>query len=195
MRTRLLLPAILFFCLAVSAEETDRERLFNVFNSVDWADNEVVENRQLAMPYRLYENDGLAFGYSEFLTGESSFPFLEGIGVLDYSGVDRVVLNFFISVGRGIKAKNIDAGLCSSKRSFLPDLIAFLLNEKPAFKDVFFSIPEFFAGNVSCKFRVNVNSSSSEYFLLAVTGKLEDGKWVIWEFEVVEDVALENTDE
>lgn len=161
------------------------------FNNIDWTESESILPEPMPEPFSLKEinKQEIAF-YSDINMQESIYPELEGLGTLDYSGIEMPLLNFLKRISQNIKEKKIEEEICLKEKVFLPYLINYRLKELEGIKSIYFSRPEYKENKKAVsKFRCNISTNSSEnktkYMLIEITVIFKEDKWLIDSFDVI----------
>ncbi len=167
------------------------EKTNSYFDSINWTESESILAEPMAEPFSLKKitNEEIAL-YSDTNTSESLFPEIEGLGILDYSGIEASLLTFLSKIGTQIKAKQIDKELCLKEKEFLPFLIDYRLKRLEDISSIYFARPEYKANKkASAKFRCNIRQENSNkaqaYILLELTVIYSGDKWLIDSFDVL----------
>ncbi len=161
------------------------------FSAIDWTNSESIISEPMPEPFsvEVIKKDEIAL-YSDTNIQESLFPEMDGLGTLDYSGIDAPLLTFLSKIGLQIKEKNIKAELCFKEKGFLPFLIDYRIKRLGEIVSVYFSRPEYKANKKAvAKFRCNIKSDSAEknmiYVLLEITVVFTEEKWFIDSFDII----------
>ncbi len=161
------------------------------FTDIRWTESESILPEPMPEPFSLKElrKTELAL-YSDTNIQESIFPEMDGLGILDYSGIDSSLLYFFENIGKKIKDKKIDSSICTKQKVFLPYLIDYRLKRIEEIKSIYFSRPEYKGNKKAIAiFRCNLNSQSDntrgKYILLEITAVFAEEKWLIDSFDII----------
>ncbi|GEM_PF-542195 len=167
------------------------------FSFVDWADSEHILTQPLPEPFvKEGLQTNMLYTYSDTDFEEQIFPSLEGLGLLDYSGIDASLLVFFNSLSLQIKRRQIDENLCVAEKKFLPFMINYKLKLLNTISSVFYSRPEYkSAGKSLSQFRCTISGEKEMYTLLEITAVFNDGKWLIDSFDIIGDVYAETSEQ
>lgn len=194
---RIILSCLLLFIFAEIRAENNETSFSTVledakkyFSDIDWTVSETILSSPMSEPFILDEvqTDNL-FSYSDTDLQERLFPSLEGLGVLDYTGVEKSVLNFLDRLVLQFKESKVDIDLCSKEKPFLPYLINYRLDSFKPIVSVFYGRPENKAEQrVKAMFKCNVRGEDKIfYIIIEVTIVLMDGKWYVDAFDIVGD--------
>ena len=160
------------------------------FSDIDWTVSETISASPMAEPFTLDEikTENLS-SYGDTDLRESLFPSLDGLGVLDYTGIEKSVLNFLDKVSLQFKENKADIGLCSKEKPFLPYLINYRLDSFKPIVSVFYGRPENKADQkVKAMFRCNIRGKEKVFYrLFEITLIFMDEKWCIDSFDVIGD--------
>jgi len=176
------------------AEETSfstvLEEAKKYFSDIDWTVSETISASPMAEPFTLDEikTENLS-SYGDINLEEGLFPSLDGLGVLDYTGIEKSVLNFLDKVSLQFKENKADIGLCSKEKPFLPYLINYRLDSFKPIVSVFYGRPENKADQkVKAMFRCNIRGKEKVFYrLFEITLIFMDEKWCIDSFDVIGD--------
>lgn len=181
----------------IEERQTVLQKSEEYFSFVDWAESKNIMTQPLPEPF-LKEGlqTDMLYTYSDTDFEEQIFPSLEGVGILDYSGIDPSLLLFFNSLSLQIKRKEIDESLCVAEKKFLPFMINYKLKLLNTISSVFYSRPEYnAAGKSLSQFRCTVSGGKELYTLLEITAVFDDGKWLIDSFDIIGDVYAEASEQ
>ncbi len=167
-------------CFSQEEPPTVLQQSEEYFLSIRWTESENVTDEPLPEPFRVHNTSiSEVSAYADINLSEGIFPSLEGIGFLDYSGIDSSLMQFFDTVSAKIKEQKIEESLCVKEKSFLPFMINFRLKEVSGIKNIFFSRPEYRgAGRATSKLRCAPSGGSAAYFIEIMALRTE-GKWLI----------------
>ncbi|QSI04724.1 hypothetical protein [Treponema pedis] len=109
-----LLSLFLFFSCkpAISGKgnggETVLKRSEQYFSALSWTESETILKEPLPEPFQVKDlKTDTLYKYGDTDLTESIFPSLEGLGVLDYSGIDPSLISFFNSLTIQIKKNKL----------------------------------------------------------------------------------------
>lgn len=185
----------LFFILksALFCEDYLIEELSNYFNAMNWsqANNVIVPN--ISEPFTLNETDSNSvFVYADTLKDDSVFPEIEGLGILDYSGIDGSLVNFFNNICLAIKEKKLNSEICTEERPFLPYLFEYRFKRLESVKTieaVFFARPSFTGKNrAKTDIRFNyIQNGKPVYRIMTVEALKKEAGWFVEAFDFIGD--------
>ena len=176
------------------AEETSfstvLEEAKKYFSEIDWTISETILSSPMAEPFTLDEikADSLS-SYGDINLEEGLFPSLDGLGVLDYTGVEKSVLNFLDVLVLQFKENKVDMSLCSKEKPFLPYLINYRLDSFKPIVSVFYGRPENKADKkVKALFKCNVRGEDKIfYIIIEVYLIFIEEKWYLDSFDIIGD--------
>lgn len=126
-----------------SPAETVRDRAIRHFGSISWAANPDMLQVVPLVPVSVPGGNEVFPALTP--TGDSGmpavYPQIEGIGTIDYEGIDHELLSFFQALARSLKDKKIDDASCVPDRAFLSRITMYRLERIPKPENVFFSRP------------------------------------------------------
>lgn len=122
-----------------SEPQTILEEANNYFSDIVWTESESIFSPPMAEPFMIDEiiPDNL-MSYSDTDLHDSLYPYLEGLGILDYTGIERSVLTILNTLSLQLKESKLDPLLCSKEKPFLPYLINYRLDSLKPVISVFF---------------------------------------------------------
>lgn len=166
-------------CFSQEEPETVLQKADEYFLNITWSESEDILNEPLPEPFAVNDiSIKEVSAYADINLTEGIFPSIEGLGFLDYSGIDSSLIRFFNTLSAKIKGQKIEGALCVKEKIFLPFMINYRLKELSDVKNIFFSRPEYRSGNrASAKFRCAKNGESP-YFIEITVLQTED-KWLI----------------
>lgn len=178
----------------IRAEEisfpTILEEAKKYFSDIDWTVSETISASPMAEPFTLDEikTENLS-SYGDTDLRESLFPSLDGLGVLDYTGIEKSVLNFLNKLSLQFKENKVDISLCSKAKPFLPYLINYRLDSFKPIVSVFYGRPENKADQkVKTLFKCNIRGEDKIfYIIIEVYIIFIDGKWYLDSFDIIGD--------
>lgn len=195
-KSRAILNFILFFSffIRIAAEDdafpTILEEANKYFSGIDWTRSETISASPMAEPFTLDEikTDNLN-PYGDTDLQESLFPSLDGLGVLDYTGIEKSVLNFLNSLSLQFKEGKVDINLCSKEKPFLPYLINYRLEAFKPIVSVFYGRPENKAEQrVKTLFKCNIREEDTiSYIIFEVYLIFIEEKWYLDSFDIIGD--------
>ena len=176
------------------AEETSfstvLEEAKKYFSDIDWTVSETISASPMAEPFTVDEvtTQNLS-SYGDTNLEEGLFPSLEGLGVLDYTGIEKSVLNFLDKVSLQFKENKADIGLCSKEKPFLPYLINYRLDSFKPIVSVFYGRPENKADKkVKTLFKCNIRGEDKIfYIIIEVYLIFIEEKWYLDSFDIIGD--------
>ena len=176
------------------AEETSfstvLEEAKKYFSEIDWTISETILSSPMAEPFTLDEikADSLS-SYGDINLEEGLFPSLDGLGVLDYTGVEKSVLNFLDVLVLQFKENKVDMSLCSKEKPFLPYLINYRLDSFKPIVSVFYGRPENKADKkVKALFKCNIRGEDKIfYIIIEVYLIFIEEKWYLDSFDIIGD--------
>ena len=176
------------------AEETSfstvLEEAKKYFADIDWTISETISASPMAEPFTLDEikTENLS-SYGDINLEEGLFPSLDGLGVLDYTGIEKSVLNFLDVLVLQFKENKADINLCSKEKPFLPYLINYRLDSFKPIVSVFYGRPENKADKkIKTLFKCNIREEDKIfYIIIEVYIIFIDGKWYLDSFDIIGD--------
>lgn len=170
--------------------KTILEEAEDYFSNIDWVESANIFNHAMAEPFMIEEiiPDNLTL-YSDTDLQDSLYPYLEGLGILDYTGIERSVLNFLNTLSLQLKESRIDPVLCSKEKPFLPHLINYRLDSLKPIISVFYSRPEHQEDKKQkALFRCNIRGEEKEFYrIFEIVFFYMDEKWYVDSFDVIGD--------
>ena len=178
----------------IRAEEisfpTILEEAKKYFSEIDWTISETISSSPIAEPFTLDEikTENLS-SYGDMNLEEGLFPSLDGLGVLDYTGVEKSVLNFLDVLVLQFKENKVDISLCSKEKPFLPYLINYRLDSFKPIVAVFYGRPENKADKkVKTLFKCNIRGEDKIfYIIIEVYLIFIEEKWYLDSFDIIGD--------
>ncbi|UTC63829.1 hypothetical protein E4O00_07845 [Treponema sp. OMZ 788] len=193
-KSRAILNFILFFSffIRIAAEDdafpTILEEAKRYFADIDWTVSETISSAPMAEPFTLEEirADSLS-AYGDTALEEGIFPSLDGLGVLDYTGIEKSVLNFLDSLTLQFKENKVDINICSKEKPFLPYLINYRLDSFKPIVSAFYGRPEHKADkNIKTLFKCNIRGEDKIFSVIfEVSLIFNEEKWYLDSFDVV----------
>ncbi|UTC65917.1 MULTISPECIES: hypothetical protein [unclassified Treponema] len=173
-----------------TSSSTVLEEAKNYFSDINWTVPGSIQPSPMPEPFILEEaqTDNLS-SYGDTDLQESLFPSLEGLGVLDYTGIEKSVLNFLDKLVLQFKENKVSFDICSKEKPFLPYLINYRLESFKPVVSVFYGRPENKADQkVKTLFKCNIRGGEKIFYIIfEVTIILIDEKWYIDSFDVIGD--------
>ncbi len=160
------------------------------FSSFDWTEAENIVVVDLPEPFAVkgLKTENL-YEYGDSDLNGGIFPSLEGLGVLDYSGIDGSLISFFNLLTGQIKKREIDIAACVKEKTFLPFMINYKLKLLHGISSVFFSRPEYGEkGVMVSKFRCNITGETKNFTILEIGAVFSENRWLIYSFDIIGDV-------
>ncbi|MGF7109625.1 hypothetical protein [Treponema pedis] len=190
-----LLSLFLFFSCkpAISGKgnggETVLKRSEQYFSALSWTESETILKEPLPEPFQVKDlKTDTLYKYGDTDLTESIFPSLEGLGVLDYSGIDPSLISFFNSLTIQIKKKQIKEDICVKGKVFLPFMINYKLKLLKEISSIFYSRPEYNdEGIMIAKFRCNIKGEKKFYTMLEIGAVFLNEKWQLDSFDIIGD--------
>lgn len=173
-----------------SSFKTILEEAKQYFSEIEWTESENISPSPLPEPFMLEEvKIGNLSSYGDTNLAESLYPSLDGLGILDYTGIERSVLNFFSNLANQFKEKKIEPAICVSSKAFLPYLINYRLGTLDTILSVYYARPEYKENKrLLTKFRFNIKSGDKIFYILVeVKAVLKDEKLYIEAFDIIGD--------
>jgi hypothetical protein len=94
------------------------------------------------------------------------YPEAEGLGPIDYTGVQAGYTAFLDEIATGLRDKTVDPARCSSDRPFLSPISVYKLDKLPDIDQVLYSRPEDLGPNLkSVRYRLTVRVSGKPKFV------------------------------
>lgn len=184
---------LFILCFEINCEDYLIDELNNYFNAMNWQPANSVIVHDISEPFTVNETDSnTVFIYADTLKDDSVFPELTGLGILDYSGIDGSLINFFNKVCLGIKNKKLNPEICTEERPFLPHLFEYRFKHMDSIgdiKDVFFARPSFTGtdrAKADIRFNYLKNGEKSYRIMTVQTVKKETG-WFVEAFDFIGD--------
>lgn len=160
------------------------------FSDIDWTVSETISASPMAEPFTLDEikTENLS-SYGDTDLRESLFPSLDGLGVLDYTGIEKSVLNFLNKLSLQFKENKVDISLCSKAKPFLTYLINYRLDSFKPIVSVFYGRPENKADQkVKALFKCNIRGEDKIfYIIIEVYIIFIEEKWYLDSFDIIGD--------
>ena len=173
-----------------TAFSTVLEEAKKYFSEIDWTISETILSSPMAEPFTLDEikADSLS-SYGDINLEEGLFPSLDGLGVLDYTGVEKSVLNFLDVLVLQFKENKVDISLCSKEKPFLPYLINYRLDSFKPIVSVFYGRPENKADKkIKTLFKCNIRGEDKIfYIIIEVYLIFIEEKWYLDSFDIIGD--------
>ena len=174
-----------------SEPQTILEEANNYFSDIVWTESESIFIQSMAEPFMIDEiiPDNL-MSYSDTDLHDSLYPYLEGLGILDYTGIERSVLTILNTLSSQLKESKLDPILCSKEKPFLPYLINYRLDSLKPVISVFFSRPENHQGDQKQKalFRCNIKDEEKVFYrIIEIVLIYMDEKWYVDSFDIIGD--------
>ena len=173
-----------------SSFSTVLEEAKKYFSEIDWTMSETILASPMAEPFTLDEikTENLS-SYGDINLEEGLFPSLDGLGVLDYTGVEKSVLNFLDVLVLQFKENKVDISLCSKEKPFLPYLINYRLDSFKPIVSVFYGRPENKADQkVKTLFKCNIRGEDKIfYIIIEVYLIFIEEKWYLDSFDIIGD--------
>ena len=147
---------------AVLPAETVRERASLHFAMKNWT------TQAESLPHTAKNAVELPGGDETFvaltLSKEASvaaiYPEAEGLGPIDYSGLQAGYTSFLDEIATGLRDKTLDPARCSADRPFLSPLTVYKLDRLPDIDQVLYARPEDLGSNLkSIRYRLMVSVS------------------------------------
>ncbi|UTC77544.1 hypothetical protein E4O04_05820 [Treponema sp. OMZ 799] len=193
---RIILSFVLLFSLynGITAEEnsfpTILEEAKKYFSDIDWTISETISASPMAEPFTLEEirtENLLSYGDTDLQ--ECLFPSLDGLGVLDYTGIEKSVLNFLNNLSLQFKENKVDINLCSKQKPFLSYLINYRLDFFKPIVSVFYGRPENKPDQrVKTLFKCNIREEDKiSYIIIEVCLVFTEEKWYLDSFDIIGD--------
>ena len=160
-------------------EQTLLQNLDNYFLSLTWTESVNILSEAMPEPYKLKEINAKNISYnSDINLQEAVYPFMSGLGILDYSGIEISVLNFFNTVSSKIKKKKIEEDVFVKEKIFLPFFANYMFSNLSDIKNVFFSRPEYTGqSRIFSKFKCFMEGGS--FYFIDITVVYIKDKWLI----------------
>ena len=173
-----------------TAFSTVLEEAKEYFSDIGWTMSETILASPMAEPFTLDEikTENLS-SYGDINLEEGLFPSLDGLGVLDYTGVEKSVLNFLDVLVLQFKENKVDMSLCSKEKPFLPYLINYRLDSFKPIVSVFYGRPENKADKkVKALFKCNIRGEDKIfYIIIEVYLIFIEEKWYLDSFDIIGD--------
>lgn len=173
-----------------SSFSTVLEEAKKYFSDIGWTMSETILASPMAEPFTLDEikTENLS-SYGDINLEEGLFPSLDGLGVLDYTGIEKSVLNFLDVLVLQFKENKVDMSLCSKEKPFLPYLINYRLDSFKPIVSVFYGRPENKADKkVKALFKCNVRGEDKIfYIIIEVYLIFIEEKWYLDSFDIIGD--------
>ena len=173
-----------------TAFSTVLEEAKEYFSDIGWTMSETILASPMAEPFTLDEikTENLS-SYGDINLEEGLFPSLDGLGVLDYTGVEKSVLNFLDVLVLQFKENKVDMSLCSKEKPFLPYLINYRLDSFKPIVSVFYGRPENKANKkVKALFKCNIREEDKIfYIIIEVYLIFIEEKWYLDSFDIIGD--------
>ena len=173
-----------------TAFSTVLEEAKEYFSDIGWTMSETILASPMAEPFTLDEikTENLS-SYGDINLEEGLFPSLDGLGVLDYTGVEKSVLNFLDVLVLQFKENKVDMSLCSKEKPFLPYLINYRLDSFKPIVSVFYGRPENKADKkVKTLFKCNIRGEDKIfYIIIEVYLIFIEEKWYLDSFDIIGD--------
>ena len=173
-----------------TAFSTVLEEAKEYFSDIGWTMSETILASPMAEPFTLDEikTENLS-SYGDINLEEGLFPSLDGLGVLDYTGVEKSVLNFLDVLVLQFKENKVDMSLCSKEKPFLPYLINYRLDSFKPIVSVFYGRPENKANKkVKALFKCNIRGEDKIfYIIIEVYLIFIEEKWYLDSFDIIGD--------
>ena len=173
-----------------TAFSTVLEEAKKYFSDIGWTVSETILASPMAEPFTLDEikTENLS-SYGDINLEEGLFPSLDGLGVLDYTGVEKSVLNFLDVLVLQFKENKVDMSLCSKEKPFLPYLINYRLDSFKPIVSVFYGRPENKADKkVKALFKCNIRGEDKIfYIIIEVYLIFIEEKWYLDSFDIIGD--------
>ncbi|AIN94168.1 hypothetical protein [Treponema putidum] len=197
-KARIILSFLFFFVIYPHIKAEGNESDFSTvleeaekyFSDIDWTESGSVLPYPMPEPFILddVQTDNLS-SYGDTDLQETLFPSLEGLGILDYTGIEKSVLNFLDNLSLQFKESKVDISLCSKEKPFLPYLINYRLDSFKPIVSSFYGRPENTADQkVKAMFRCNIRGNEKVFYrLFEITLIFMDEKWYIDSFDVIGD--------
>lgn len=194
---RIILSCLLLFIFAEIRAENNETYFSTVledakkyFSDIDWTVSETILSSPMSEPFILDEvqTDNL-FSYSDTDLQERLFPSLDGLGVLDYTGIEKSVLNFLNNLSLQFKENKVDINLCSKQKPFLSYLINYRLDFFKPIVSVFYGRPENKSDQrVKTLFKCNIREEDKiSYIIIEVYLAFAEEKWFLDSFDIIGD--------
>ena len=176
------------------AEETSfstvLEEAKKYFSDIDWTISETISASPMAEPFTLDEikADSLS-SYGDTNLEEGLYPSLDGLGVLDYTGIEKSVLNFLDKLSLQFKENKVDISICSKEKPFLPYLINYRLDSFKPIVSIFYGRPENKADQkIKVLFKCNIRGEDKIfYIIIEVYLIFIEEKWYLDSFDIIGD--------
>lgn len=176
------LCSLLFFQINIYAD-TLRERAAAHFSLTEWTTNvnltAPVEIKATTLPGG---NETFPVLTPATDTGIISlYPELDGLGKLDYTGIEPALLSLLAKTADSFKSRDLLPALCSTDRPFLSPVNTFRLKKLPEVLSVNHSRPTpDDSGVYSTVFRLTCNTKQKHpYVFITVTASMKDTLWYI----------------
>ena len=176
------LITLLFFPLHMYAE-TLRDRALLHFNLTQWTTNvNTTSPAEIKATTLTGGNETFPVLTPSTDTGIMSlYPELEGLGKLDYTGIEPALLSLLAKTADSLKGRELLPALCSTDRSFLSTVNTFRLKKLPEILSVNHSRPTpDDSGVYSTVFRLTcITKQAQPYVLVTVSASMKDTSWYI----------------
>ena len=141
---------VLFFLSFSYTEEYLLEKAQNYFNSIEWAENSMLDFSTLPTPYSVGDNGvDSTFLYADNIREDDVLPEVKDLGVLDYARTPFLLLSSMKAFSKSIIDKKIKENLSAKGRDFLAPLFEYRLSSIKGIEKIdyaFFSAPTFEGG-------------------------------------------------
>lgn len=171
----------------IPAFTTLKEKLKYKFDNIYWIKDDSLKTTELAMPYNLGDTKtDASYLYAQANTSDAIVAELEGLGELNYFGVEYDVLQYCEKLSKDIIAKSLPDTDVFSKRQFLKYFFNIALSELPNVTSIFYARPEIYEDKISTSFRLNFSQTEEgiSYALAKAVAISENDRWVLYEFQI-----------
>jgi hypothetical protein len=115
----------------------------------------------------------------------SIYPELEGLGPIDYSGIDAGLIDFLRKVSTDLIAQKVDEARCSSDRPYLGPVNTYRLKKLPVAVSANFGRPEVLEdASYKARFRLTLGIEETKPFVfVTIQATRQDDEWTIIDVE------------
>ncbi|HQB87409.1 MAG TPA: hypothetical protein PLJ76_00250 [Treponemataceae bacterium] len=181
--------------------DTVRSRASDYFDRIKWT-----RNYESVQPSALpgYALPGGNEAYASLVLSSTStsggiYPSVEGLGTLQYDGIDSGLLALLNDLSESLAEKEVAATLVSNSRRFLPTIVAYRLERVPEPDRIFYSRPEGETPglrNSTIAVHVTTGQGERKILYLYVETVFENGLWkisdIIFDSESYAAITLKN---